>query len=761
MATLAVALLAIGLCGRSLAQGANGSQFLDGDDESWFRAGTPLPRNGILAVGAARVAGGTTVAIVRGSDSAGNTLFTTRVGPQNAVSSLFMGVARLPAGDYVATGWSRARGATHDDCLVSRIRPSGEVAWTRQVSGAGIQRCYFAVPRGSDDVIVGGRYEPEDDPAKPACGLLFAMRPDTGEVIAGSRHEIAANGARRSAFRSGVGLRDGSLVLGGWATDDTRQGDDAWVMRATRDLGSLWQWRWGENSDSIAVSVALSPTDQIVAVGTAGGPDRLPQALAAAIDMNGRLQWRRVSPVEGTVSSELQRVLVAPDQSITAVGWASDSKDGPPHALVLKFSKTGDRAQPALQRQFSESRAFDAVPSDQGLLILGSALRAGAAHSSGWIWNTATPAPLPAGVRPASAASLGEIADGAPGRISGHLATGQIAHYSFVASRRGPMQVAAIPQKGDVDLILRTDGGDVVRISDNGRAAAEFIAETLPAGRYDIEVTCNQDSAFVLNVSANPLPIPSADATALEQSWKLDDREHVEHALNLLGYNSSEGIGVFTATTRAEIQAFQAAVGQPPSGWLTESERLILAVKAAEAAVALSEAAARNAQKLTADSPASAVMSAAGGQDLVGHFGGNVILGVGRDVKLPSRIWYAGEWRKVPDSTDADPQYEPHGFGVFTDLTTKPPLQWAGEFEGWEVLKGLGASRYADGQTIYEGEWTLFESSSHRRGYGAQLINFNGTNFTQLPAGGFWDLSVSGKDTISVLVRPIPGLSGR
>jgi hypothetical protein len=287
------------------------------------------------------------------------------------------------------------------------------------------------------------RFEPENDPRKAARGLLFAIKPDTGEVVAGSRNEIAATSARRSAFRSAVGLPDGSLVLGGWAINDGRRGDDAWVMRVTRDLGPLWQWRWGESGDSIIVSVAYSPADQIIAAGAAGGSDNLSQTLAAAINMNGRLQWLRVNAVEGAVSSELQRVLVAPDQSVTALGSASDSKDGPGHGLVLKFSKSGERGQPVVLRQFSENRIFDAVPSDQGLYILGSALRAGAAHPTGWIWNTAaaTPTSLPAVSQRALAMSLGEIGDGAPGRTSGQLAAGQIAHYSFVVRRRGPIQV--------------------------------------------------------------------------------------------------------------------------------------------------------------------------------------------------------------------------------------------------------------------------------------------------------------------------------
>jgi hypothetical protein len=322
--------------------------------------------------------------------------------------------------------------------------------------------------------------------------------------------------------------------------------------------------------------------------------------------------------------------------------------------------------------------------------------------------------------------------------------------------------VAAVPQAGDVDLILRTDSGAVVRISDNGGTAAEFIAETLSAGRYDIEVTCNQASTFRLMVSSDALPAASAEAIALEQSWKLDDREHVQHALALLGYQSSEDVGVFTAATRTEIQAFQVAVGQFPSGWLTESERLALAVKATEAAIGLGEAAARNAQKLAADPALSASMSGTEGRNFVGHFGGDVVLGVGRDAKSPDDIWFAGEWRKLPDTSTSDVVYEPHGFGVFTNHAADPPLQWAGEFTGWSVLKGLGASRFAAGQTIYEGEWISLGSQGHRRsGYGAQLTNYNGTNFTRFPTGGFWEVRGSGKDAVSVLARTIPNLGDR
>jgi hypothetical protein len=666
----------------------------------------------------------------------------------------------------VATGWARTRTGTHDDCLVSRVRASGDIVWTRQISGAGIQRCYFAMPSKTNGILVGGRYEPASDPSRRALGLLFALEAETGNVTPGSRHEFAASGARRSAFRSALSLPDGSLALGGWATDETRQGDDVWIMRLTADLQPAWQWRWGESGDAVATGLTYSPAGRIVAVGGTGGANGQTQAFAASVDMDGRMQWHRSEPLAGTVASELQRALVRPDLSITAFGWAFATKDAPAQALVLMIAGTGQPIQPWLLHAFTESRGFDGLLSGRDVFVLGAATPPGVTRPTAWISAPFEPggqgreqlpgtAALPTGMADQAKATPGED-NGLPRHVSGQLAAGQIAHYGFVVAQSGPIRVSAVPLSGDVDLILRTARGDVVRISDNGGTAAEFIAQTLPAGRYDVEVTCNLDAAFRLDVMTDAQPAAGKEAAELEQSWTLTDKELVKQGLDLLGYRPGESVGVFAAATRLAIRAFQASLGHPASGWLNESERLTLSVMAADAAARRADAAARDAVKAAADPASSAPLATVRGS-FIGHFGGELVLGVWNDAKSDA-LSYRGEWRRKPNPSDPDRAvYAPHGFGVFTDRSQAEALQWVGEFDDWSGLKGFGVWRLGDGQTIYAGEWTILDAiGPRRRGYGALFINADDSSFPHLPVGGFWELQGSGVQTTSILARMIP-----
>ena len=748
----------------SLGQSLEPSHFLDLDGESVFRAGALLPDGGVLAVGSLQTTSGNSVAILRGSNAAGRALFTARVLPSSAISSIFINVARLPGGDYVATGWLHDRTATHDDCMVSRIRPSGDLVWMRQIAGAGTERCYFALPAGANTILAGGRYEPANDPSRKAFGLLFALKADTGEIITGSRHEFAAGSARRSAFRSAVVLPDGTVALGGWATDEARHGDDVWIMRVTPRLQPIWQWRWGVTGDAIATGLAYAPDGRIIAVGTDGRQ----RALAVSLGEDGQPRWQSTYPIGQAAASELQQVRVTPDQAIVAFGWALDAKDGPAHAMILKIDRNGLAAQPTVLRDFPESRAYDGLLSDHGVLLLGAATRIGAAHGTAWIQDQASFMPTPDNLRQTPTMTAGDSKGGVPAQMNGRLSAGQIGHYRFAVERIGPIRVAAIPQAGDIDIILRTEKGQIVRISDNSGTAAELIAETVPAGNYDVEVTCTEDALFRLEVTTDARPAATQEAVALEMSWQLPDRQRVQHALDLLGYHSGEGQGVFTAATRVAIQAFQASLGHPPSGSLTKSERLVLSVKAAESAVRRAEAAAKEAAKAVADPESSAKMESTEERVFTGRFGGDVVLGVGSRAGSED-AQFEGEWQRIPGADDqGSAVYVPHGFGIFTyRRATEQPLQWVGEFGNWSELDGFGLLRLEGAGTIYAGEWTALdvpganqESQStwrgHRpSGYGVAFANFDDNKFSHLPAGGFWQVQAD-QTRKSLLTNTIP-----
>jgi len=283
-----------------------------------FRSVTADDAGGLVAVGSLDGPdAGRIIGVVRREDADGRIVINARIGddPSFAITVL-ADVIRLREGDYIAAGWQRLRDAKHDDCLVMRFRPDGEVVWKQRLGGAEHERCYFVVGQPAGDLIVGGRYEKPNEAKPPAWGIIWRIDPKTGAARPGSRRMFAAAAgagtAVRSAFQSATPLKDGSLVLGGWATDDARKGDNGWLMELKPDGTKKWETRLGQTGDNLieewplSVPVAWSLLGAVCPTGQRSGAVSSPRSMPTA-GPSGCITW-----------TEVRRV---PTPSIMACKW--------------------------------------------------------------------------------------------------------------------------------------------------------------------------------------------------------------------------------------------------------------------------------------------------------------------------------------------------------------------------------------------------------------------------------------------------------
>jgi outer membrane protein assembly factor BamB len=269
---------------------------LDGFDI--FRSVTADGAGGLVAVGSLDGAdAGRSIGVIRREDAEGQILINARIGDDPSFAATVLAdIMRLRDGDYIAAGWQRMRDAKHDDCLVMRFRPDGQIVWNQRLGSADHERCYFVVGQLASDLIVGGRHEKPDEPKPPAWGIVWRMDPKTGAARPGSRRAFAAAAgagtAARSAFQSATLLKDGSLVLGGWATDDARRGDDGWLMELKPDGTKKWETRLGQTGDNLIEGLAPSGSGGVVAFGS-GTPvgTTIRRGLIAAVNADGRTEW--------------------------------------------------------------------------------------------------------------------------------------------------------------------------------------------------------------------------------------------------------------------------------------------------------------------------------------------------------------------------------------------------------------------------------------------------------------------------------------
>ncbi|MBV9860009.1 MAG: peptidoglycan-binding protein [Alphaproteobacteria bacterium] len=781
-----------------------------------FYGATANQAGGFVAVGWQDTAPDRTIGRVHSETGDGRLLFDIALEQPDATAVNLFNVIRLADGDYVAAGFVRWR-ERREDCFAVRFRADGGVVWQTAIPGREVERCYFAVAAPDGDVIVGGRHEMPDAPGAPTHGLVWRLDRGSGEVRASSRREFAAAQTVRSAFRGGALLADGSLLLGGWATDPQRGGDDVWLLTLAPNGRAKPERRWGSVGNNLAETVlpvadgaaffgfaaqSRDATDDApprgrLACGSDSAATPLTcRGLVGTIAGDGSAQVYVIA-AGGTGPDLFHGAAAMPDGHLLAVGTAATGS-GPGRGWFAEIDPRNGAVRSSLVFSDGPAGELHAVAplSAQRVALVGHGRTPDRPDIDGWVARltvaTATarvPGPpsaagitnqaAPTGSPPAipapsestqPAANLGIIDASRPQLLAdGRIAARQILRYTFTVASEMTAEIVLFPRGGDVDLALRAGDAGPAAISNNSGTAVELIERRLGPGSYNVEIVGNAAASFRLLVRWAARAPPSGAAQDLEEKWGENGRRAVKHALKLLGYSPDElnCEPRFSSTTRMAIRAFQASLGTPTTGWLEDAERLRLSVAASQAAEQLAKQYATRAEA-SAASPIAVSLPGRGTEPLrsgrepvPGDAGPELLLGVGErplpDGSDATTEPYKGEWRAIGDPS-GDTVYVPSGFGVSTGADAVS----AGEFKGG-AMKGYGIVR-GPGALIRAGEWNWVSQAAATGACPALEQDFDNAKTSAMigygvqidgssRTAGVWGI---GSDGEAQLVRAIP-----
>jgi peptidoglycan hydrolase-like protein with peptidoglycan-binding domain len=709
---------------------------LDGCDGSY--AATPDGAGGWIAVGGQdRADPAHKAALMRREDSGGSTIFERHVMARGAERAVVYDVLRLPDGDHVAAVWARPQGAAADDCFVLRFRADGSEAWQAFQGGDDHERCYFAQQLPSGRLIVGGRYERLGSPCQgPVQAAVREVDKTSGTATGAPRYAQAA-GALRSAFQSAVTVLDGSTTFVSWATDQARGDNDARAVRIASDGRRASDRRWGATGNYIAYRVVARPSGGVIPFGSAMLIEDEPtRGLAAAIDGDRRQVWLRTFQDDDGGDDRFYGGAIGRDIGILAVGTSSASTISPRHGWRVELDPGGDlRKGRVVSLLTSGSQYVARWLRDGELRVVGTVRPSGRGEDDAWVVRLSgrVPAavsdhasiPLPAKFATQDRSDLGQdlgrLNVTRPTVTAGQLNPSEIRLFTFTLAKGERVEITLIPSDRDADLVVVPSKGVPVG-SWGGNQAAELVVVDLAAGQHAIQVVGGANpTGFRLSVRIGSQLRPTPEVLALEASWDDEVRRLTERGLELLGYDTGMVDGIFTAATRKAIAAFQASLNAAPIGWLSDRERLMLAVAAAEVAAELADAAAARAVAAAAG-PFAAVAEADEGFTK-GEFGGDMVHAVG---KLSDGATYQGQWRQ------SNFTLQPDGFGARLEKDRELAGEFAkGELSGYGVLRVKGAVELT-------GEWRAQGTTSVPYGYVLQTLS-------STPTGGFWTDAVTGK----------------
>jgi serine/threonine protein kinase/peptidoglycan hydrolase-like protein with peptidoglycan-binding domain len=232
----------------------------------------------------------------------------------------------------------------------------------------------------------------------------------------------------------------------------------------------------------------------------------------------------------------------------------------------------------------------------------------------------------------------------------------------------------------------------------------------------------------------------------LEAAWNQQDRMRIQRGLQLLGHYGGRRDGNFDAVTRNGIRAFQHALGAEETGYLSNGQRLILAVNAAEAAASQAEWAARAGRMAAAQARLAAARSVdrPDAQEAVpvrnypdgtvyrGELDGDLRNGFGIMI-WPDGHRYEGEWRDDARSGVGVLYYQAYRIemevrdettGGFAVQIRNDGTRYAGEWRQG-VANGYGVQTALGFGSRFAGEWAPDPRTRHsyRNGYVLQSSN--------------------------------------
>lgn len=191
------------------------------------------------------------------TDGSGNIEWQKTIG--GSAGDFITAVVQTPDGGFLIGGYSNSPisgekaepsfGGT--DYWILRLNNVGDIIWQRTIGGSGFDRLYSIIETADNGYLIGG----ESD--SPASGLktensrggndFWILKLDSGGAIEWQKTYGGSGNDGVGSYSLAASL-DGYIIVGGSdsnisgdKTEDSRGGDDAWIVRLTQTGEILWQ----------------------------------------------------------------------------------------------------------------------------------------------------------------------------------------------------------------------------------------------------------------------------------------------------------------------------------------------------------------------------------------------------------------------------------------------------------------------------------------------------------------------------------------
>lgn len=338
-------------------------KLFSGTSTDVFRSVREVPAGGYIAAGyTANFSSNDSDAFVARMDVNGDTLWTYTYNGPLSKKDLFYKVIPTSDGGFALCGYTNSVTGNSDDLMYMKLNSNGQQEWVKFYGGSGKERGQDIIQTNDGNFTIVGYTTSAPAQYYDALMLRVDNNGDTlwTQIYGGATYDDA---------NSVKVLSDGGYIFGG-QSDNPGNAFDQYLVRTTSNGTPIWTKKMGTLGTDNIESLSILPDGFILAGSSStitGGDD---DGYLVKTDTSGNVLWAKA--YGDTAPDDFHRVEMTTDGGFIACGTTSSYGDEDPNLWLVKTNSNGDTLWNKTYGRHNHDHGYSAEQtSDGGYIIVG------------------------------------------------------------------------------------------------------------------------------------------------------------------------------------------------------------------------------------------------------------------------------------------------------------------------------------------------------------------------------------------------------
>lgn len=300
-----------------------------------FRSVKEVPAGGYVAAGytSDSTVSDTDAYVVR-MNTLGDTLWTYRQNIGLSKKDLFYKVIVTSDGGFVMCGYTSSVTGISDDILIVKLNSSGQMVWTKTMGGSGRDRAQDVIELSNGSFVVTGYTT--SSPASYYDAFLYKINSNGDSLW----YKLYSTGSFQYDDANSVrALSNGGFLMGG-QSQTTTNGFDQFLIRTDDSGNVLWTKEFGTLGTDNIEYIAVGTNCFYLAGGTSGAGAGGDDGYVVKTDTMGNVLWAKT--YGGSLPDDFHTIQITSDGGLIMAGTTSSTGPLQPNMWLMRTDANGD-----------------------------------------------------------------------------------------------------------------------------------------------------------------------------------------------------------------------------------------------------------------------------------------------------------------------------------------------------------------------------------------------------------------------------------